>query len=149
MNDPFELPSLQEIEEMDRQKSQAIESLEIFDHSVKCQRCGTAVPIVGKLPRPYSNGIAILQKRIKWVENYSRSNDGSYHKNNDVKQLRQELADLLEEDAKVDKLRSLPLYSSSLSLNKILYNSDCLPIQRLFIPIASLAYLMQISLKIL
>jgi hypothetical protein len=57
---------LQEIEEMDRQKSQAIESLEIFDHSVKCQRCGTAVPIVGKLPRPYSNGIAILQKRIKW-----------------------------------------------------------------------------------
>jgi hypothetical protein len=36
-----------------------------------------------------------------------RSNDGSYHKNNDVKQLGQELADVLEEDAKADKLRSL------------------------------------------
>jgi hypothetical protein len=30
---------------------------------------------------------------------------------NDLKALKQELADLLEEDAKADKLRSLPLYS--------------------------------------
>ncbi|MFL6418343.1 MAG: hypothetical protein ACJ71P_02860 [Nitrososphaeraceae archaeon] len=49
MNDPFELPSLQEIEEMERQRSQAIEALQIYDHSVKCQKCGIAVPIVGKL----------------------------------------------------------------------------------------------------
>jgi adenine-specific DNA methylase len=113
LNDPFELPSLEEIEEMDRQKSQAKESLEIFDHSVKCQRCGIAVPIVGKLIKPKSNRIAVLEKRIKWLENYSRgNNNGSYHhKNNDIKQLKQELADLLEEDAKADKLRSLPLYS--------------------------------------
>jgi hypothetical protein len=114
LNDPFELPSLEEIEEMDRQKSQAIESLQIFDHSVKCQRCGMAVPIVGRLPKPHSNRIAILQKRIKWLQNYSRgNNNGSYyhHKNNDVKALKQELAELLEEDAKADKLRSLPLYS--------------------------------------
>jgi hypothetical protein len=34
---------------MDRQRSQAIESLEISDHYVKCQKCGMAVPIVGKL----------------------------------------------------------------------------------------------------
>jgi hypothetical protein len=66
LNEPFELPSLQEIEEMDRQKSQAIESLEIFDHSVSCQRCGMAVPIVGKLSKPNSNRIAVLEKRIKW-----------------------------------------------------------------------------------
>jgi hypothetical protein len=46
------------------------------------------------------------------MENYSRGNTGSsYHKNNHIKQLKQELADLLEEDAKADKLRSLPLYS--------------------------------------
>jgi hypothetical protein len=38
--------------------------------------------------------------------------------NNDnvvVKQLKEELAELLEEDAKADKLRSLPLYSCRLT----------------------------------
>ena len=71
MNDPFELPSLEEIEQMDRQRSQAIESLQITDNSVKCQKCGTAVPIVGKLTKPTKgNRIDILEKRIKWIENY-------------------------------------------------------------------------------
>jgi hypothetical protein len=112
LNDPFELPSLEEIEEMDRQRSQAIESLQITDNSVRCQRCGMAVTIVGKLTRTKNDRIAILQKRIKWVENYPHGNNRSaYGNNNDVKQLKQELADLLEEDAKADKLRSLPLYS--------------------------------------
>ena len=37
MNDPFELPSLQEIEEMEKQRSQAI-----VGDSVKCQKCGIA-----------------------------------------------------------------------------------------------------------
>jgi hypothetical protein len=102
LNDPFELPSLEEIEEMDRQRSQAIEALQIFDHSVKCQNCDMAVPIVGKLPRPHNDRVAILQKRIKWMENYSRCNNNN--KNNDLKQLRQELADLLEQDANGDIL---------------------------------------------
>ena len=105
MNDPFELPSLEEIEEMERQRSQAIESLEISEGSVKCQRCGMSVPIVGKLARPHNVRIAVLQKRIKWMENYSRSNA------NDLKDLKAELAALLEEDAKADRLRCLPLYS--------------------------------------
>ena len=48
---PFELSSLEELEEMDRQRLQAIESLKISDDSVKCQRYGNAVPIVGKLTR--------------------------------------------------------------------------------------------------
>jgi hypothetical protein len=65
LNDPFELPSLEEIEEMDRQRSLAIDSLEIYGDSVKCQKCGMAVPIVGKLTKPKSNRIAILEKRIK------------------------------------------------------------------------------------
>ena len=68
---------------MDRQRSYAVESLQIFDHSVRCQSCGMAVPIISKLARP----------------------------DNDLKALKQELADLLEEEAKADKLRSLPLYS--------------------------------------
>jgi hypothetical protein len=70
LNDLFELPSLEQIEEMERQRLQAIESLEISGSSVKCQRYGTAVPIVGKLPRPHNERVAILQKRIKWMENY-------------------------------------------------------------------------------
>ena len=68
MNDPFELPSLQEIEEMDRQRLQAIESLEIHDHSVKCQGCGNAVPIVSKLTGTNNDRIAILQKSIRWMK---------------------------------------------------------------------------------
>jgi DNA-directed RNA polymerase subunit RPC12/RpoP len=109
LNDPFELPSLEEIKEMDRQRLQAIESLEILDRSVRCQMCGMAVPMVGKLTKPKSNRIAILEKRIKWLENYRHGNNSD--NNDDVKQLKQELADLLEEDAKADKLRSLPLYN--------------------------------------
>jgi hypothetical protein len=30
LNDPFELPSLEQIEQMERQRSQAVESLEIY-----------------------------------------------------------------------------------------------------------------------
>jgi hypothetical protein len=106
LNDPFELPSLEEIEQMEQQRLQAIESLEVSGNSVKCQRCGIAVPIVGKLSRPCNDRAAVLQRRIKWMENY-------YHgaNINDLKALKQELAELLEEDAKYDKLRSLPLYS--------------------------------------
>jgi hypothetical protein len=133
LNDPFELPSLEDIEEMERQRSQAIESLQIIDNSVKCQKCGMAVPIVGKLTAR-NDRIAVLQKRIKWLENYQYSNrhclhdhhrhsgntitsnnyDGDGGSDDDigvVKQLKAELTDLLEEDAKADKLRSLPLYS--------------------------------------
>ena len=95
---------------MERQRSQAIESLQINEsdnNSVKCQRCGIAVPIVGKLNRPCNDRAVILQRRIKWVENYRRGSN----KDEDLKALRQELSNLLEEDAKYDKLRSLPLYS--------------------------------------
>jgi adenine-specific DNA methylase len=109
LNDPFELPSIEEIEAMERQRSQAIEALEIFDHSVKCQRCGNAVPIVGKLTKVNNDRIGILQKRIKWIENYRHGN--TRYNDNDLKALKQEVAELLEEDAKYDKLRSLPLYS--------------------------------------
>jgi adenine-specific DNA methylase len=114
LNDPFELPSLQEIEEMDRQLSYAIESLEIFDHSVRCQRCGMAVPIVGRLTMTTAKNdrITVLEKRIKWLQNYSHGKFRS--DNNDVKQLKQELAELLEEDAKADKLRSLPCIAAKL-----------------------------------
>ena len=57
-----------------------------------------------------SNRIAVLERQIKWLENYSRGNNGKSY-SDVVKQLKQELAALLEEDAKADKLRNLPLYS--------------------------------------
>ena len=104
MNDPFELPSLEEIEQMERQRLQAIEALEISGNSVKCQRCNPDIPIVGKLNRPYNERVVILQRRIKWMENYCHGADI-----NDLQALKAELADVLEEDAKADKLRSLPL----------------------------------------
>jgi hypothetical protein len=83
--------------------------VQISDHSVKCQRCGNVVPIVGKLTKVSNDKIGMLQKRIKWIENYSRGNNKSSA--DDLKALKAELAELLEEDAKYDKLRSLPLYS--------------------------------------
>lgn len=51
--------------------------------------------------------VAILQRRIKWLKNYSHGNIRS----DDVKRLKQEVAELLAEDAKADKLKRLPLYS--------------------------------------
>ena len=119
LNDAFEfgfgLPSLEEIEEMDRQRSHAIESLQTSESEggsfVKCQRCNNDIPIIGtsssSRPRPCCNGrAAMLQSRIKWMENY-------YHgvNDNDLNALRQELTAPLEEDANADKLRCLPLYS--------------------------------------
>ena len=75
MNDLFELPSLEEIEEMDKQRLQAIQSLEISNDSVKCQKCGTAVPLLRTTTKPMSNRIDALQKLVKWVDNHSH--DGS------------------------------------------------------------------------
>ena len=73
MSNPIELPSLEEINEMDRQRLQAIEALEISEDSssVKCQKCGNAVPIVGKLMRK-SSRITALQTHLMWAEQHHR-----------------------------------------------------------------------------
>ena len=78
---------------MERQRFASHRIIGDIRYSVKCQRYDTAVPIVGKLPRPHNDRVAILQKRIKWMENY-------YHvvNVNDPKELKQDLAELLEED---------------------------------------------------
>jgi hypothetical protein len=110
LDDPFVLPSLEQIEQMERQRSQAIESLEISGNSVKCQRCSQDIPIVGKLNRRHNDRAVILQRRLKWMENYYPGANI-----NDLKALKQELGELLEEDAKADKLRCLPLYSCKIT----------------------------------
>jgi hypothetical protein len=47
---------------MDKQRSQALESLEISDGPVKYQKCGTAVPVLRTLTKPKSDLIAALEK---------------------------------------------------------------------------------------
>jgi hypothetical protein len=95
------VPSLEQIEKMDRQRLQAINSLQITDNSVKCQKCSISVPMLRTLTKPRSNRIDALQKRVKWIENHSHGNNAIA----EVKQLRQEIADLLE-DTKANKLRT-------------------------------------------
>jgi hypothetical protein len=116
LNDHFELPSLEQIEQMEKQWSEAIQALEISNDSVKCQTCGIAVPLLKRLTtKPNSIRTEALQNRIRWMEkNYSRDisrGNSSVLNINDLKNMKRELAELLEKEAKADKLRSLPLYS--------------------------------------
>jgi hypothetical protein len=79
--------------------------------SVKCQRCSIAVHLLRRLTKPRSNRIDALQKRVKWIENHSRGSNAIA----EVKQIKQELAELQEEEAKADTLRRLPLYSCKIT----------------------------------
>ena len=93
---------------MDKQRLQAIEGLQISNDCIMSKMWYRRT-YTGMLTKPRSNRIDALQKQIKWIEqHYLRSNNTS--KDNDLKQLKQELAELLEEYAKADKLRCLPLY---------------------------------------
>lgn len=71
-NNAVELPSLEEIQEMNRQQQKAMLSLEVSDSGklVKCQKCGRLVSMFTKILKPHSvsNRIVTLQKRIKWAE---------------------------------------------------------------------------------
>jgi hypothetical protein len=104
------LPSLEQIQKMEMKRSQAIESLEIFDHSIKCQRCGIAVPIVeGTKSRANAKRIISLQIRIKQLEMYKHNNNRNEE---EIKVKKQELADLeAVGDTKMDKIRNSSLCS--------------------------------------
>jgi hypothetical protein len=107
MTDAFELPCLEEIEKMSKQRSQAIEDLEISGDKVKCQKCGSLHPIATWLTPSESGRIAYLKKRIRWAEinGVDTNNDSSW------KHDKEELVLLLKEEEKNDLLRRLPLYS--------------------------------------
>ncbi|SRR6266487_5568276 len=116
-----EIPSLEEIADMEKQRQDAIESLEISNGLVKCQgRCGALYPIIKKSDATTSSNsyrIARLQSMIKQsekvkVRGYSCKNE------------RQELADLLKEEEKMNVLRKLPFCSSRLTDYKW-YCSNC------------------------
>jgi hypothetical protein len=60
-----------------------------------------AAPLLRTLTtKPRSNRIDALQKRVKWIENHSHGNAIA-----EVKQIKQELAELLEADAKAERFR--------------------------------------------
>ena len=122
-NNAIELPSLEEIEQMDKQQQNALESLEISitDYEktsyVKCQKCGRRIAMFQKLPRSHSvsNRITVLEKRIKQDEirnSHYRINNNDY---NDIMGSKQELADLLKEEDKNEFVTRLPLYSSRMT----------------------------------
>ena len=123
---PVEIPPLETTDAIDRKKQEAYEALEYSSSEdgqyqyVKCQYCSKNIRIVGKLqtPKKPSERIAVLQKRIKWLE-YQLSHNSYYYNNGkasaaarEIKQAKEELQRLQAEDAKYAKFRSLPLYSS-------------------------------------
>ena len=61
------------------------------------------------------NIVDALQKQIKWIEDHSHGNAKA---DANIKQLKAELVELLEEEAKADALRRLPLYSCKIRFNK-------------------------------
>jgi len=100
------MPSIEQIEQMERQRSQALDAVEILDsgHSVKCQRCGVAVPIVGKMSRPKNDDVVKLQTCVKWMEKHPHICNKE-----DLEATKRELAKMLKEEATYEKLRSIPL----------------------------------------
>src|ERR1051325_56634 len=123
MYEPQQIPSLEEVEQMERQRSQTLDAVEVLDsgHSVKCQRCGVAVPIVGKLSRPKNDDVVKLQTRQRYMENHPH-----FCSKQDLEAVKQELAKVLEKDATYEKLRSIPLqywrgkYVCGACLNKLI-----------------------------
>jgi hypothetical protein len=80
------IPSLEELEQMERRQSQAIEALEYIvsesdsgSQAVKCQRCSIAVPIVGKMSRPKNDTVVKLQTRQRFKINYFWYNNRTSH----------------------------------------------------------------------
>jgi DNA-directed RNA polymerase subunit RPC12/RpoP len=121
-NNAVELTS-EEVEQMDKQQQNALESLEISitDYEktsyVKCQKCGRRIAMFQKSPRSYSvsNRITVLEKQIR----HDEIRNSHYHINNnnynDIMESKQELADLLKEEDKNDLVTRLPLYSSRMT----------------------------------
>lgn len=117
LNNAVTLPDIEEIERTEQLQQEAIKALEVSDGFVKCQKCGSIVPISRKLTiaRTAANyaKIASLEKQIKYLERYH---------NNDSKELKAELEELLrkeeedeDEEDKDNLLRSIPLYSGKIT----------------------------------
>lgn len=104
----IELPPMEEVLDIERQQSKAIESLEVTDGHVKCQKCGALKPIIkddSKLINSDEKRIHRLRTKIKQIE---RQHIGGVSAASE----KAELAALLEQQRKNDIFHRLPLYSS-------------------------------------
>src|ERR687885_72514 len=103
MSDPFVIPSLEQVEEMERQQLQAFQSLEYVDvvvseskdgsqqqrrQAVKCKRCHMAVPIamVSVVKASLADKIKRKQIQLQRVEKFPHGNNAD--KQADLKALR-------------------------------------------------------------
>jgi DNA polymerase III delta prime subunit len=115
-----EIPSLEEIEEMDRLKQKATESLEIdFEkNTVRCQNCNSLQPVMQK-ESSLSGGdryrIDILRRRIEYIK---KQHPANYRL--ECKKEEEELQQLLEARKKNEILKCIPLHSSRMSDFKFL-----------------------------
>ena len=115
-NNPIELPSMQIADAADRAQEEAYNSLEFVKKNkfVRCQCCHKPIKIVGKMHRPTNDRIVQIKKRIKSIEEYNvKYNKAS--SDSGINELKQQLEDLLKEEAKRDRFRCLPLYSSKIT----------------------------------
>jgi hypothetical protein len=72
--------------------------LEISDGHVKCQKCGQAIPIIGKLQRSKTDRIAQLERRIKQAEFYYKKYHDSTDYSNSCTKEREEHQTVREEN---------------------------------------------------
>jgi hypothetical protein len=111
-----ELPSLAQIEEMDKKRSQAVEALEISDDRVKCQCCDKQISLLPRnTEKPKSSRVESLTYQIHWLKHSTRYSRSDTSRDALIRVAETELNELLEEDNKADKLRRLPLYSTRLT----------------------------------
>jgi archaellum component FlaC len=109
LKNAIDLPSLDEVESVEQQRLQTLQSLEVIDNTVKCQSCCNFESLGEKLTttRHHLHRISALKTRIKLIEDkYPRATE-------DLRRLKEELDQLIEEDAKKELQRRIRLYSSA------------------------------------
>lgn len=102
--------------EMDRKRDQATKSIQIEGDHVRCQKCGSAVKLLSRTNsyvRQYSRLRVTLENRIQWIKANPhraglKADSVAYHEA--IKNIKDELAQLQEIEAKADALRRIPLY---------------------------------------
>lgn len=121
-----EVPSIEDIEAVERLRLQAEQSLEISNGFVKCQGCGRSLKLFPTHTTKTTNvRIERMENRLKRIALQRRHKERYYtgsrpvsHIENDTKEeieLKQALAAQRENDAKAEQLRRIPLYSSPVS----------------------------------
>jgi hypothetical protein len=121
------IPPMEVVDEMDKQRSQALESLEMSENSATCQRCGDSVPKT-EFKSAHSIRIRFLRARIKWIEDHYNRNIGNTkkEKDSDLSALRTELGELVEQTTKKeDLIKNFPIYYTQIARYK--YGYVCSP----------------------